>query len=91
MDFPYLLRHPKFSEVEVISNDLLKKKKKTTDTGSAFISKCERMGLKLGSTYWILNNLPSVAPHQALVRAVMEQQGTIHTLLICFPGTYIRF
>ena len=66
MDFPYLLRHPKFSEVEVISNDLLKKKTKNkthTDTGSAFISKCERMGLKLGSTYWILNNLPSVALH----------------------------
>ena len=28
MDFPYLLRNPKFSEAEVIANDLLKKKKK---------------------------------------------------------------
>ena len=67
-----------------------RKKEKTTDTGSAFISKSERMGLRLGSTYWILN-LPSVALHQALVRAVMEPEDTVHTLLICFPGTYIRF
>lgn len=85
--FSYLRRPLEFSAAKVISNS----SKKTRDTVPVFIAKLAWEGLKLKGTYWIHDPLPSALLHQALVRAVTEQQDTLHTLLLCFPMAYLKF
>lgn len=103
MDFLYLLRPPKFSAVEVIWKDLLKKKKKTTDTVFTFISEWRGLGLRsTGVPWWhrghgqkkksgstiIFHRWFSIKPWFV---QWWDNKASAITLLVHFPGVYIRF
>ena len=103
MVFLSLLSPPKFSGVEVIWKDLLKKKKKkTTDTVFTFISEWRGLGLRSTGVPWWHRGYGQKKKSGAMIIfhrwfsikpwfVQWWNKASATTLLVHFPGVYIRF